>query len=370
LAFAWGCSSGNGGDETADLLVDGQLEAGRDGEVVAASPEWRLVDSASLSGVTYVRGLACNESWLYVSVDGPVSKGLFALDLAAETQPVQLFDGIGLLEVSPDGLIVSHGKPNEPAVISIIGADGVPVDMGFANEQLDVKSMNLAGDQLVTFCKDWSNAHYMAHRALLPNGGFQQIGNQFVNTGMSMFATPEAVYALVTADDAPGAVCRTIPLQSTADVEWTPCPAFPDYAGKKNGPVSVVAELYGHGDKLAGWFRVSDKGNKSWKHYVASPDEDWAQVAGFPETEPSSWYHDGEKIYLGYVANGGKAAVFSAQAKGGAVAGELADGLPPTTDKNGVKGFCLAGSALLAAWFEFNPGGSTLQFWRLGGPDA
>ena len=316
----------------------------------------------TIEGIKEIRGLTCNDKWLFLSVAGAAVNGVYVWDFAQAPELSQVFSDSGLIEAADSGVIVSHGALNEPAALALVDLEGTATDMGFANEQLEIRSMNVSDGKLFTFSKDWSNAHYMVHRALLPDGGFQQVGGQFVATGMSMHATPSTVYVLVTADEGPGAACFQADATGAAEVPWEACPTLPDYSGADGGPYSVVAELYGHGDQTAAWFRVSDKGKKSWKHQVNGP-EGWAEVGGFPEIEPSIWFHDGQSLFVGY-ADGGAAALYQAENAPGATAQTIGDGLPSPGDKSGVEAMCLANDTLYAAWFEYNPGGSTVTLWQ------
>jgi len=363
LLLPW-CGSGED-STTEDIALDVEMDAAEVETYVEPRPEWEQLAALAVEGANWngVKGLTCNNDWLYLSVDGPMANGLYGWQFGLEMEFQQVFTDSGPVQALESGVVVSHGASNEPAALAIVDTEGTITDLGFANEQLEIRQMNLVENKLFLFSKDWSNAQYLVHRGILPDGGFQQIGGQFVDTGMSMFATPDTVYALTAAKNATGTACFEIPSTDGPDGTWLPCNSFPDYSGRDNGPFSVIAELYGNGGKVGAWFRVSDKGNKSWKHYV-NGTEGWAEVGGFPEIEPATWFHDGTNLYIGLTDSGGKAAVHVAAHQPGAMAEPLGEGLPPTAVKTGVTSLCRSGEWLFLAWLDYNPGGSTVTIWR------
>jgi hypothetical protein len=359
----------SGGDDDADKDVPAQMDVVV-GDLEAdltpvATKEWHLVEGAELDGFSKVRGFGCNDDWLYINVEGAGTKGLYAWDFDEEPALNQVFAGVGVTRVLSSGALVASYTPNGTSAIVGVDTEGTATDMGFAFETMEVRNLSYPGSHLVTFSKDWTTAYYLVHRAKLPDGPFEQVGPHFTETGMGLYASPSSIYVLTVMNEVLGTACYQAPLTSGAEASWSPCPVFPDFAqDKPSEPYSVNAQIYGNGERLGIWFRVSDKGEQSARHYVASDKIKWTEVSGMPEVEPTAWFHDGESIYVGLSKSGGKAAVWSAAWDGESPAEALGEGLPATADKVGIAGLCRAGNQLYAAWYEYNPGGSTVQLYR------
>jgi hypothetical protein len=346
---------------TQDLLVGESV----DDVPPVVTKEWHLVTGATIEGLSKVRGFGCNDQWLYVNVEGTTSKGLFAWKFDEEPALEQVFGGVGVTEVLGSGALVADYTPNGTTAVVGVDTEGIATDMGFAFETLEVRSLSYTGTHLVTFSKDWSSAYYMAHRAKLPDGPFEQVGPHFLETGMGLYASPDTIYILTVMNEVLGTACYQTPLIAGVAAEYEPCPLFPDFVADKQGePYSVNAQLYGNGHRLGLWFRVTDKGEQSAKHFVASDKNKWTEVEGIPAIEPASWFHDGDSIYVGLTKSQGKAAVWTAPWDGSGAGEPLGEGLPSTGEKTGVAGICLAGNQLYAAWYDYNPGGSTVQLYR------
>lgn len=359
------CSSGEE-SKTDDLLVQ-DMTTGDTIEEVAPpiTKEWHLVQGAAIEGLSKLRGFGCNDDWLYVNVEGIGAKGLFAWQFDDEPGLEQVFGGVGVTEVLGSGALVADYTPNGTTAIIGVDTEGTATDMGFAFETLEVRTLSYSGTHLVTFSKDWTSAYYLVHRAKLPDGPFEQVGPHFLATGMGLYASPETIYVLTGSDPLLGTACHQVPVAGGAGEDYQPCPLFPDFVEDKPGePYSVNAQIYGNGHRLGLWFRVSYKGEQSARHFVASDKNKWSEVEGIPAIEPSSWFHDGSSIYVGLTKSGGKPAVWSAPWDGATAAEAIGEGLPSTGDKTGVAGICLAGNQLYAAWYEYNPGGSTVQLYR------
>ena len=359
------CGGGSQESELEDLVVQDEVAGDASLDVApVATKEWHIVGGATIEGLSKVRGFGCNDEWLYVNVEGTSSKGLFAWNFNDEPELEQVFGGVGVTEVLGSGALVADYTPNGTTAVVGVDTEGVATDMGFAFETLEVRALSYTGTHLVTFSKDWSSAYYMAHRAKLPDGPFEQVGPHFIETGMDLYASPESIYILTVMNEVLGTACYQIPLVAGVAVDYEPCPLFPDFVADKQGkPYSVNAQIYGNGHRLGLWFRVSDKGEQSAKHFVAS-DKKWTEVEGIPPIEPSSWFHDGDSIYVGLTKSGGKPAVWTAPWDGATAAEPIGEGLPSTGEKTGVEGICLAGNQLYAAWYDYNPGGSTVQLYR------
>ncbi len=358
------CGSGGGG--TADAIDDaiGEIADGETTEEPTVK-EWHLVSGAQLEGITKVRGFGCNDDWLYVNVEGTTSKGLFAWDFDEEPALGQVFGGVGVTEVLNSGVLVaSYGTNNTTAVVGV-DPEGTATDMGFAFENLEVRAMSYSGSHLITFSKDWTAAEYMVHRAKLPDGAFEQVGPRLNETGMGLYATPDTIHVLTVMNEVMGTACHQLSLTAGAEAMYEDCPFFPDYVADKGGePYSVNAQMYGEGARMGLWFRVSDKGEQTARHYIATDKIKWTEVEGFPGIEPTAWFHDGEAIYVGLSKSGGKPAAWTAPYDGSSPAEAIGEGLPATGDKTGAAGFCAAGTQLYLAWFEYNPGGSALKLYR------
>jgi len=365
----FGCGGGDGGDG-ADVVDSAVADvAGEVLETVAPpiKKQWKEIEVARIEGITKVRGFGCNATQVVADVEGAVSKGLYVWQSDGITGFENVYDGIGLIAVLDSQVLVAqYGGPNSTASLVSVDAAGQATDLGFAFENLEIRNLLTREGTIYTLSKDWSTAEYLVHTGAIGGGGFAAIGPRLIETGMGFLVAGEKVLLLANAAGALGTVCYENDANGTADSPWNPCPAFPDYVAEKDGqPYSVVAEIYGKDDRMALWFRVSEKGVKKWVHYVADAQTKWTVVEGFPAVEPTAWLHDGETIVLGYSAAGDKAPVYAASADADTTAEPLAFGLPATSDKTGVVGFCRADDWLYAAWFEYNAGGSTLSLWRI-----
>jgi len=375
LAVSWlfGCGGGDdGGDGKSepDVVDSGGTEVSGEVSETVVSPvkkQWKEVEVATIGGITKVRGFGCNAARVVADVDGAVSKGLYMWQAEGTGGFEKVYEGIGLISVLDSQVLVAqYGGPNSTASLVSVDDAGQATDLGFAFENLEIRNLLTLDGTIYTLSKDWSTAEYLVHTGQVVANGFSQIGPRVVETGMGFLVTGGKVMMLANAAGALGTVCYENDVQGTADSQWTPCPAFPDYVAEKDGqPYSVVAEIYGRDDRMALWFRVSDKGVKKWVHYVADAQTKWTELSGFPAVEPSAWYHDGKQVVLGYQASGDKAPVYAADTDAKAEAEPYAFGLPQTGDKTGVVGFCRSQDWLYAAWFSYNAGGSTLSLWRI-----
>jgi hypothetical protein len=328
---------------------------------------WSEVSGVEIPGITKIMGFGCNEDWLYVNVDGIVSKGLFAWPVGTDEEITQVFTGVGILEVLNSGALVASYPNNNTTAIVGLDAEGNATDMGFTGEAMEVKKISYSGSHLVTMTKDTTTADYMLHRAKLPDGEFEQSGIRLKETGMSIYATPDTVYLLTLYNEVVGTACHRIPLTAGAEDPYEDCPFFPDYAdngGTGSEPYSVNAYIYGEGLRMGLWFRVSNKGEKSASHYVATDKIKWTEVEGIPPIEPTAWHHDGDNIYIGLTGSGGKSAAWTAPYNAEEPATDIGEGLPGTTEKSGVAGICTAGNILYLAWLDHNPGGSTIRIMK------
>ena len=359
------CGS-DGKSNTDDLQVQDVVAGDAQIEVTpVVTKQWHLVAGATIEGLSKVRGFGCNDDWLYVNVEGSIAKGLYAWNFDDEPGLEKIFGGVGVTEILGSGALVADYTPNGTTSIVGVDTEGTATDMGFAFETLEVRALSYTGTHLVTFSKDWSTAYYMAHRAKLPAGPFEQVGPHFIETGMALYASPETIYILAVMNEVTGTACYKASLTAGVAAVYEPCPLFPDFVADKQGePYSVDAQIYGNGHRLGLWFRVSDKGEQSAKHFVASDKIKWTEVEGIPEVKPSAWFHDGDNVYVGLTKSGGKSAVWSASWDGEAAAEAIGDGLPSTGEKTGVAGLCRAGNQLYAAWYDYNPGGSTVKLYR------
>ncbi len=369
LALLWAC--GGGGESGTPDVVDvasGEVAGGDavEPELPPIKKQWKEIEVARIEGITKVRGFVCGPTQVVADVEGAASKGLYSWQVAGAGGFEKVYDGIGLVAVlDAQVLVAQYGGPNNTASLVGVDAEGQATDLGFAFENLEIRNLLTLDGAIYTLSKDWTTAEYLVHSGTI-GGGFNQIGPRVVETGMGFFVTSDKVLMLANAAGALGTVCYENDAKGTADSQWAACPAFPDYVAEKDGqPYSVVAEIYGKDERMALWFRVTDKGVKKWVHYVADSQTKWTELEGFPAVEPTAWFHDGEQVVLGYSAAGDKAPVYTASSEADSPAEPFAFGLPATADKTGVVGFCRADDWLYAAWFEYNAGGSTLSLWRI-----
>ena len=361
--------SGGGGDvKPADGVVADALDSEAVEEVRKPAQRWNALKDTSLSGVKTVRGFGCRDGMLYIDIDGLQQSGLFRKKLGAEGGFSSLFGGEGLISVIPQGVLVAtfEGQPKTSSVV-LVDEAGTANDLGFAFEQMEVRGLQYAGNFVVAMSKNWESAEHMIFRGGLTSGTFEQVGKLFgEETAMSMYSTGEDVYLLTQLAVYSGTGCWKLGLTSLAEAEWTQCSGFPEYVKyKESDAYSVKAAIFGEASTLALWFRVTDKGEKGWHHYVNPAGGGWEQVAGFPEAEPSAWFHSGSEYFVGYTGVSGAAAVVRADADGASVPELLGNGLPDADENSGIAGFCRMGSMLYAAWLNFNLAGSTVTVLRI-----
>jgi len=218
---------------------------------------------------------------------------------------------------------------------------------------------------LVSFSQDWTTGEFLLHRALLPGGPFEQVGPRSIETGMALHATSTLIYYLTVKNEVLGTACYQLPLTGNEASLPQACPGFPDFIADKNGePYSVNARIYGFGNRMAAWFRVSDKGEQKARHYIAPEGSQWQEATGFPTVEPTAWFHDGDYIYAGYAGLGAQPPLYRAAYDLASPVSPAGDGLPAGPAKSGVAGICRSGSHLYAAWLDYNAGGSSVRIMR------
>ncbi|MBM4352310.1 MAG: hypothetical protein FJ109_00720 [Deltaproteobacteria bacterium] len=294
VAVGMAACGGGGGDGTStpDII---ETAGGELGEVTeSAEPpvkkQWKEVEVATIEGITKVRGFGCNQTRVVADVEGLVSKGLYVWQPAGTVGFEKVYDGIGLVAVLDSQVLVAQfGGPNNTASLVGVDDEGQATDLGYAFENLEIRDLATQGDKVFALSRDGSTAEYLVHRGNVGGSGFEQVGPRLVETAMGFHVTSDKIRLLANAADALGTVCYQIDAFGNADTQWESCPAFPDYVAEKDGqPSSVVAEIYGRDDRMALWFRVSDKGVKKWVHYVADAQTKWTELEGFPAVEPTA----------------------------------------------------------------------------------
>jgi hypothetical protein len=369
LALALGCAAcGSDGAQPGELPGITEVES-FEVEVTPEPPAktWKEAPDAFLEGVTKVRGFECNDDWIFVDVQGNKSEGLYGMPVTGEPVFQDIYSGVGQLEALSSGVLVAqYGGANATASVVGVDGEGTATDMGFAfGDPLEIRALTYTGTHLVTFSKDWNTAEYMVHRGKLPEGPYEQVGPRLNETGMGLYATPDKIYVLTILNEVLGTACYEIGMTASADSPFAPCPSFPQFVASKEGEAySINAQIYGSGLRMAAWFRVTEKGVKGARHFVASDQIKWKQVEGLPEVEPTAWHHDGEFLYVGLTNSGGKPAVYEAAWDGEGGATAIGEGLPSTTDKSGVTGLCRTGGWLYLVWLDYNAGGSTLRLMK------
>lgn len=369
FAFVLVCAAcSSDGSQASDVPETAIADAIELETVPEAPPKvWKEAPDAFLEGVTHVRGFECNDNWIFVNVEGNKSKGLYGMLVNGEPEFQEIYSGVGELEALESGVLVAqYGGANATASVVGVDGEGAATDMGFAfPDPLQIRAFTYTGTHLVTFSKDWNTAEYMVHRGKLPEGPYEQVGPRFNETGMGLYATSEKIYVLTILNEVLGTACYETGMTASADSLFAPCPSFPEFVAEKEGQAySINAQIYGSGLRMAAWFRVTDKGVKGARHFVASDQIKWTQVDGFPEVEPTAWHHDGDTIYVGLTNSGGKPAVYEAAWNGDSAAQAIGEGLPSTTEKSGVAGLCRTGGWLYLVWLDYNAGGSTLSLMK------
>jgi len=359
---------GSDGLETADATADLSVDiAETEVEPAVVTSVWKVAPDAYLEGVSKVRGFKCNDDWVYVNVEGTKSEGLYGMPVEGEPVLQDIYSGVGELEALSSGVLVAqYGGANSTASVVGVDGEGTATDMGFAFEDpLQIWSFTYTGTHMVTLSKDWNVAEYLVHRGKLPEGPYEQVGPRLNETGMSLYATPDKIYVLTVLNEVLGTGCHEVAVTGNADSQFTDCPFFPEFVAAKEGQAySINAHIYGNGHRMAAWFRVTEKGVKGTRHFVASDQVKWTQVEGIPEVEPTAWFHDGDHFYVGLTESQGKPAAYRGAYDGQSEAEAIGEGLPSTTDKTGVAGLCRSGGWLYLAWLDYNAGGSTLRLFK------
>lgn len=357
-----GCgSSSDSGDTVAgevasDVALDGELE---ETTPVVVDLPWVAVDGGELSGVKSVRGLTCAGNSIYLAVDGEAT-GTYVKDLTLTDPLTKVFEGTGLLASTESGILVASYTPNATTALVLLAPDLTATDQGFAEQGIEVKDLVYTGGDVYMMGKDWNSAEYLVYRGGLGLMAFEQVGLRTNETAMSFYSDGETLYLMTILNGTLGSGCRQIAASAGASDTWTACAGFPEWVqSKTTDPYSIKAEVFGFESDLGAWFRVSNKGVNEY-HMYAGSDASYAELAGFPVLEPTAWHHTGKDVFLGYSGGAGKSGVYAASVSSGA-ARNLTEGLPSAAhEKDGVVAFCQSDDRLVAAWFAFGGGGSTV----------
>lgn len=365
---AVGCGS-SGGSSDVVVQSDGPSDGTLDGELQEVAPPivdlpWVPVDGGELSGIKSVRGLACAGSTLHLSVDGG-AEGTYLLDLSSGEPLTKVFEGNGALAESDSGVVVATGNASTTAAIIVVAPDGTATDQGLAVEQTEVRDLVFAGGKILVMAKDWAKAEYLVYRGSIGLGAFEQAGQRTNETGISFYSDGVTMYRMTVLNGVMGAACRQLPATAGAEDSWAICPGLPEFVQTKpSDSYSIKAEIFGQGSQLGAWFKVSNKGASEYHIFVGEAGS-YTELAGFPVLEPSSWRHTGEDVVLGYVGGPGKSGAYAAAVDGTSPAREFSEGLPAAShEKDGLVAMCQSSSRLVAAWFTFGGGGSTVQLYQ------
>ncbi|GEM_PF-5020216 len=367
-----------GGDDSAqvqDAVTDttaSELEVQAEVVEEIATPlvdlPWVEMDGGLLTGVKSIKGLACSGSSVFLSVDSsdPETTGTWMLDLASQQPLTKFFEGYGSIAATETGLLVAtYGGPNATAAVVLVQPGADAVDQGFAVQATEVKELIYSSGKTIMMAKDWSNAQYTIFRGGLNAGAFEQLGKTTDETGMSIYTDGTDLYFLTLLNGTVGAACRQLPITAGPEDTWVACQGFPEWVQTKpTDPFSIRAEVFGSGSDMAAWFKVSNKGTNEY-HVYAGAAGNYITLPGFPANEPSAWHHTGSDVLLGYVGGSGKSGAFAASKSGGEPARDLTEGLlSPAHEKDGVAAFCQSNKRLVAAWFAFGGGGSTVTLFQ------
>jgi hypothetical protein len=361
------CGS-SGGSSAGDAVLDAASADGDSAlDVAPPKPTWAAVPGATMDAVKQLKGFACGAGSLHVSLVGNMTEGLFSKPVADESEFAQVFTGVGLLAMTDAGvLLAQYGGQNETSSLTLVTADGAPTDTGYAFEQTEIRALQVVGSFVLALAKDWTVAEYMVHRGSLAAGTFEQLGKRLNETAMSMYATTDTVYLLTQMNEYSGTRCYHAAITSGDTDEWVPCEGFPEYVKYKEGQAfSIKAVLYGSGSSVALWFRVNDKGEEKYRHYVTTGDGVWTEIAGFPQKQPSAWYHDGTWLYLGFEGAGSEESLYRAAADGSVAPEPFGLGFGEAVDKSGPVALCGMDQALYAVWLDYQLSGSVVTIYGL-----
>jgi hypothetical protein len=316
-----------------------------------------------------VKGFACAAGMLWLDAEALTQVGLWAKPVADESEFVHQYDGVGKITAVDSGVVVSQVGAQQAGALVLVDTTFQPVDQGFSFEQTEGKQVLFVNNLLYVLAKDWKTGEFLVMRGALGLLTFEQLGERFKEAGMSLYTDGKTVWVLTNKNAVTGTGCWQASATAGPDEVWTECPDFPQYVKyKESDPYSVKADVFGAGDRLALWFKVNDKGQETYRHYVKAGEGQWTEASGFPARLPSASLHLDSEYLVGYTGSGSEAAVFIGAGDGGAVADATGKALPEAADKSGALGLCRMDDVVYLAWLDFVIQGSTVTVYKLTQP--
>ena len=378
LAFglAGACDNGGGGggggaDAAQDDVAEGEITGDDAAEDTGGGENlWAAVQEASLGDVTQVLGFGAAAGALYLTVNSPVSAGLFHMDLAApDAGFVKIFEGKGLTLATDAGTYMALWE-NKAGSLVQVSLDGEAADLAFNFGQRDIKRMVFTDGLLYLLSKNWEVSEYHVNRGSAAAMQWEQLGDATNETALGFHTDGETVAVVTVGNQVPlGLNCRVIAANAVEGDVWTPCPGFPQHLGDgPMDPYTVNGGFTGEGATMAGWFEILKTGQKSYEVQVGTLAGGWSVVEGLPQDRrPAAMLVAGGNLYVAYQGLGEGQQVFAAPAVGGA-AMLVGAGLPETGhEKSGVVGLAADGDKVFALFQEYNAGGSMVTAYEFTG---
>ena len=366
-----GGSSGGRADAAQDDVAEGEI-AGDDAVADTGGVEnlWAAVPGATLGDVTQVLGFEAAGGALYLTVNSPVSAGLFHMDRAvSDAGFAKIFEGKGNTLATEAGIYMALWE-NKAGSLVQVNLDGEAADLAFNFEQREIKRMIFTGGLLYLLSKNWEVSEYHVNRGSAAAMQWEQLGDATNETALGFHTDGETVAVVTVSNEVPlGLNCRVIAANAGEGDAWTPCHGFPQHLG--DGPLdpySVNGGFTGEGASMAGWFEILKTGQKSYEVQVGTIAGDWSIVEGLPlDRRPAAMLVAGGNLYVGYLGLGEGQQVFTVPAAGGA-ATRVGDALPETGhDKSGVVGLAADGDKVFALFQDYNAGGSMVTAYEFTG---
>jgi len=247
------------------------------------------------------------------------------------------------------------------------------LDLGFSNEDVEVRAMRFFGDELYLLDRISANAEFMVHRGSEEGGLWAQVGANTLETPSDMWVDKDNVYLLVNRADKPGLDCLMLPKTAAPGTAWNACPGFPDVVKDGNeDPYSVFAKFAGDAGDVAAWFEMKGMDEATVALYRRAPDS-WPEAGSLPTVKPAAWALDSGVILLGFVGTDAPAVMAGVPLQGGdsgamraAATGVLnVSGLPTPKDKfSGVVGICPARGKQFVLFLDYASLNSKLYVYK------
>jgi len=239
------------------------------------------------------------------------------------------------------------------------------LDLGFSNEDIEVRAMRFEGGKLYLLDRISASAEFMVHRGSEEGGLWAQVGASMIETPVDMWVDSTDVYLIVNRTDKPGLDCRTLPVTATQGTAWQPCAGFPDVV--KDGSedtYSVFAKFAGDATDLAVWFEMKGMDEATVAVYRIG-ELLWPGAGELPSVKPSAWTMDKGDVLLGFVGTEAPEVLAAVPMLGGAGSSFDTTGLPTPKDKfSGVVGICPARGKQFVLYLDYASQNSKLYVYK------